>query len=1453
MGNNNNSKSVIVPFELISLPSAPTENATKEISIKPFIQKVLRALENDLQDDKSFGCKIKTCHTHAGSKIHFDSFVEAELLFHNSYYNERFAALTVNYISNIMAELSEEEKTKIKNILLIGYEKYSELFLTTLREKVKDRVKSKLACEYCVYETNAVVYDGERHEVSEIRRLKLEENKDLKVESEDVAGSNNDGFLTFRVDETLFLFIVPINTSLSTMDKMVAKFNEILGCTKKEDIITKWKDCFKNYLCLITLYSNKEFFGFVDGNGKTIDVPEERIEFFINELNGDDYYLSTGNNRNGKKFEHIDDSKIKNFVICKADSWNATNCGCCFPKNGNLSEETPMFGVNRSSVVPMLKFGHYTESKPVKELTSDNNVVTNFKRVWELSKYMEYRHIVRSDNHFQFYFHTEKYLENELSSVGLNDKSEIINWLISIGSSYKKKSTVFDYLVAPRHSTNAKFVYLVKNFVFGGKARIIFFDADREYRSNLSAKYSDLISALSNIKSSNLDYEIRFHFVDDMINSGATFSSAKNLISSIIAEAVGENIQDKISLFYDGILLINRMSEKRQNYYIPVNGDYNNFHYYVNVNISSMRNHEDACTLCKLGYDYKKVREQCATNALADICSEIIYGHKPEQYVQGEGKSSDNKKAKNENKYKSAQSILEKRYLFFISHLLNYRIANKFCLSEEEQHFIESERTSSGLTNLLRKYYDYNSIKKYIANLDESGSGFKICDVSFIWEIAFIKAISRPFFTYHIRSCQAAFAFCLDRLNYIISDENVTATDKIKNSMRIQTLVKALADMNSNYIIRKQILDNLFKWADTYDELINFDDESLCNEEKNYIIKRLFKPESLLHYIKKDLVLSRDTTKSLLLEHIILKQSESGFFGSKIEDNNQTYIENFNEDKDFKLENDMSQKIPAISLQGKLYLENNLILRSTLQKDIDKLLDDNINADSLYFFENFSKVWRLNTGTNLVNDTAIFNQYKEVVGCLSSFNIMENRNEISNSVNKLLKLVDGEIRAFAFLHDTNENNELFQFFALQENLFDDMDNNKLGESYKFPELLTSQAFFHEENLENIRKVIDDKEDLIFISDVLHNGISQALIVRFRSDKGINEENDVNIDNKLDDSIYFQLWGFEKSKPKHWFALKLLLTLRNNFVNFIKNIKLQELIEERKVATQKEALAINKAATHSQSENFFMEDIISSEIESDGSRDPNRQRAKKIISYIPEDKQAEYERDIEDAFTDIKNLTQPSEREIYSAISKIPIDCEEKFILFDRYFQLLSNEIISSVYRRVIRKEDIAVGKGKTHYVLTLCRLFDFKKKDKQIKVNFYLKIKQELKTVKVNFRFNREPELMCVPNINFIEGGIDGWVFINLIMVANFAEHCDAKNNMIVSISENSVEFKNDTAACDTKYEKYEHIPPWLFRKEDQHITLWTFKHAFNSVDKRGLQCNIKVDNNDFIVTFSFN
>lgn len=1453
------SELAIFPFDLIKFPTEKFDNAGT-VEKEPFIEKVEKVLGNNVQDPTNFGCKINNCHTHAGSKIHFESFIEAELLFHNSYYNERFASLAKNFVSN---ELKIEN---IKNILLIGYENYSELFLVTLKNKIIELGKQ---CDYCVYMTESCINNGNRYDRQVINRLGKCNSKII------IDGGSDGGNIEFNKDETtLCLFIVPINTTLSTMDKMVAKFRKVVF----DNAVQRQGDrglIQEAYLCLITLYDKNEFF----------DLSKDKLV-----LNAKD------------KFETISNKPVRNFVLFEHKHSPATKCVCCFPNNNQYIKETPMFGVNRGSVVPMLKFGKEKylvpidtndtmggdASKKIKEKEYD--AIKNLSRVWKLSEYMQYSHIFRGGNHFQFYFHTAKYLGDIAYEIEDEKKrNELRDWLDSLKGKYDYKKNddssntskdiqIFDYLIAPRHPTNAQFVYLVNKYVFCGSARIIFFEADKEYRSNLLAKYSDFIAAISNIRNSGIKYEVRFHYIDDVINSGATFLNAKNLISSLIKEA--DMTDEGVKLFYSAILLINRISVDRRNFYIPNNiGDVNSaygFHYFINVKISPMRSHEDACTLCKLCMDYEKIRQTCATNFLAHICSDMIDRHKLNYYSEKKG---------------SGYSSREKRFLFLITHLLNERLANILALKNETS--VDTEMDEKGIRSVLANYYEFSKIKK-LSSEDFFGENSDKCDRivaddDFIWKIAFIKAISRPFFTYHIRWCQASFAFCLKKLNDIIDTQRKKAKKKLTNkeirtSVLVQTLVKGLSDMNANYIIRQINLSTLIEIADWYYALKDKVAKWLSNgEERQYLEKRLFNQNSLLHYIKKDLVLSRDTTKSLLLEYILLTGKEDVFFGTENQSLNTEAEDDTHES--YGVENFISEENGKYSLSftGVLYLENNLILRKALKDDIDKLDKNPEKSLKFYFFENFENVLRLNLDKNFngVLNTDFFEAYKAVTTSLLVFENAKSseREDFSAKLNNLLeKLGASEMKTLAFLHDTNEENKLFQFFTVAGKPSE--SGTEFGCAFDGT-LKTSQAFFHDDNLENIRKAIggeavikkkkeDVNNDIFFIDDVLANN-KKSLVIRFGlglkddyegievlrcgdkqgengKDDGVTDEQkntqnairEVNLNdlgNKPDNSIYFQIWGFNRKNQLHWFALKLFLTFRDDFVRLIQKVNLQELIEERKAGIQRAALAINKAATHGGSDKYVNFNVL------------------QAVS-----------------LSDIDEVTFLKQYKTSMCVSNGGINT----FSYDRYLQLLADEHISSLYRKIVKNEDYyflnsdftadkVERKLRSVFSESLKNATSQKDNKKVTKNSFTytmqvpVNLPREIKICHVKFNFKQSSDSSHYICPEWFENGRYGIIWLTILMTANFAEHAYSKGNdkLDVTVYTDRIEYRNSVVNCDeNELNKSMHIPPWVF-KDNQHLTIWTMVNAKKYSDEEFLFFNVKIKNNvktnDKVFTATYN
>lgn len=1421
------------PFHYIKFKEidAETGEIIQEI---PFIQQVKYVLQNNIQEPNVFGCKIKNCHTHAGSKIHFSNFIEAELLFHNSYYNHHFAQLTLQSIRKL---LNKEEYKGVSEIALIGYENYSELYLQELNRLLGEELRKKnKRCRYCVYETiSECKPDGSRVNKASIREEKGEKSTEK---------------------ETLHIFIVSINTSLSTMDKMMAEYLENFESDLKEKFLY---ECF----CLITL-------GRRDKSNE--DKKYEYWEYY-RDKNG----FPKGRLRPEKgRFQHIKKDVI-NFVLFESDWRNSKQCNNCFPDQAKGEEkksilcEMPMFGVNRGSVVPMLKIGKSDYLNPIDPIES-KIYKENLRRIWRLSNCLSYSHVLRGENHFQYYFDTEKFLAE--------NKGDLKRFLCSLKDRIVSKNdeTIFDFIVAPRHRTNAGWVHLVNECVFDGTARIMYFDVDKEYRSNIKAKYSDLANALENIQSSEQEFKIRFHFVDDTIHSGTNYLRAKNLVTSLTA---GITEKERLFLFDSVILLINRLSPDTKRFYMGT-GKYIS---YVDVNISPMRRHDDACTLCKLIYDYHIIKNESATNEMADICQKVIENHKgKDASILDDCKEMTT----------SVWNEIEKRFIFLISHLLNERISNRFALhlNKEPSEPINSEEGYEEIENILKIYY--RSMKKIFKNyIDESD----IEDKELVWKIAFIKAISRPFFIYHIRQRQAAFSFCLEELDTKLfpnTGKKMTRSEKKRNNVLVKTLVKALSDMNANYIIRREIFEHLIEFAkDGDNQYYEIDAQKGMDEINLYINKNIFTSQSLVHYMKKTVTLSRDFTKSLLLEYILLFNSETPFFegvGRNVEKLTGTrfpMVEHFLENGEFSNS--------RLSVYGKLYLENNVIFKDMLgkKKNLDKIIahmetGNRELVNELYFISNFIEIWNLNLRNEAICSIDILNAYKKLKEKINGFaeSSERERKDFSNELNEFFDRISEKgtgkvstLRGLFFVQDQKEakgntetvmehNKEqailarkcapLFRFFTLA-------GDPAISDTYlecRYENLSTSQAFFYDGNIAELNKGVDENlsSSIFFIHDELgRDENAETLIVRFGDAVNYNEiQVDCNEESEAsiitDQSIYVQIWGFDKCSLEHWFALKLLLTLREDIVDLIKRINLNQLVESRKVAMQKAALSISKASTHSQAEKYFAELLITQGISSNECGSDEEKEAEiysQILSVItskigdPDVQVNGY--DMKEAIKDA--LHTWSQHDIYDIIMQIPIqDLSYRWIMYDKYYQLLADEFISSLYRKRIKNEEFFSNcKFKMDLRKSLVHILGMRDET----VMIITRVNGRLVQCQINLKLEENCEIV---NRYMSESGIDIYVFIILLVAMNVCEH-EKSPSLNVYISSKKIVFENVVSdifkALNGK--KYWYIPPWLFPKNDQHTSLWTLGHLYRDsgpwVDAR---FEIDEINKKFITEFVF-
>lgn len=1354
----NKEKTNIFPFEYIPYYLGKDEKAKC-----PFIQNVEKVLQTDLQESDSFGCRIKGSHTHAGSKVHFKDFIEAELLFHNSFYNYGFAYLTVE---RIRTELKEKSKN-INEVVLIGYENYSELYLQEVQSLLQS---SQIKCDYCVYETVAK-FDGDSRSTTQTIRNLYNDISDKIIQINYGYNFDTTHVNKYSVNNTLFVFIVPINTTLSTMDKMVSLFKKTTGIKYNFD-----DQCL--FLCLITIGSN--------------GVDKKNYYW---EYNKDTLILTP---QEGRFLEINTSTEVTTFAFIETQ-WmygkpteDKAFCECCFPDKSEsigltIYDEKPIFDVTRGSVVPMLQLGRKTQLKPVEKIHTIKNK-DNLERVWEISNHMAYKHVVRRENHFQYYFDSMGFLNKQSAQESVTEYLQKLRE--SFISKTPETTTVYNFIVAPRHETNAKWVTLVHNNIFTNDvnrynpeydgARVLYFDITKEYRSNIKSKYSDFYRAIQNIEKSGQEAEIRFHYVDETISGGNNFIRAADLIRSLIAGISTHKL--KISLFHSIFLLYGRSSADTRMFYLDIfnsigfndkqtNNLNKNFHEYVHINNSVMRNYEDACTLCKLTNNYRKIQKYCATNEMADICDIVIENHKecPIEEI--------------EKYHGNFQCSYEKKLLFFISHILNERLStNNSPIFPKEKNMmqidVESDFSISKIENVLQDYYD--NLRQWLI----SEKLIKENEITFDdFQNAFIKSISRPFFTFHLRKRTASFAFCIKTLAKEIHKKNDDYNFKL-----IETLVKALSDMNANYIIRQAPFEKLMHIAHEGDKI------EVAKEHK----RKYFNSTNYIHSIKKMLSLTQDSTKSLLLERLLVENNEDGFFGEQ-------YHEEMFYAKDFSCGNKLTPK-------GVLYLENNRIIKDAL-KDISQG-KITTGKDVPYFLDNFKNICEINACEFITEDsfTDFMNSYRNLYDNEYSFNV--NINDIDKKLSAIIKLFDKRLSITSFVRDNgvtlNEKdiNKLFEFFMLS-----DVTNTNI-----------KKRFYNDDNFNKLHNILEKNED----SDIII--LDNEILIKYRD----NAKQNKNIQN-VDESIYIKISRFNSNEINHWFMLKIILTLRDNFVNLIKNSNMSVIISERSKMMREAALRINKASTHS-NRGVYM------------------------------------------------NMHFWDKQPVYPLASAYEIPSESSKLPLEKYLQLISNEWISSEYRKTVRDgiydleqmDGLYADLSSQYAVADISNEAKFQKDNlvnffglsetvndcPTYNMNFYDENTQQFQSVIIEFRGINNFDNYKYASVLSPIGNMQSLILIITLMAENVIKHnknetyklsvefCDNGDLLLKNVCNNSgfLEKTINLLVCH----------PWIFNKidlnrESPHITLWTLKHVYAVLSKvldNKTSLNIVSDKNSFGIEF---
>ena len=810
-----------------------------------FEKAVKLTLQSDIQE-QDFGCCVSDSHVRVGSKIHVtDKFYEAQELFKTPHYLQRFGYLIARRIHT-----SLRDAQRYGNIVLVGYETYSELLIITIEKFLKRMLQDDEYWPSDKTEIERIIFEnGETHDQAVLRESRSDHSE--------------------LSEETNVVLIVPINSTLSTHSKVWAKLAAQHRFTKVE------RPAYNMAVILIRAGTGEEL--------------EEIEKVFWNKIS-----------IQVKTIETQLVSPHVNYLISVATTWwDPLQCKKCYPETNNLItdliDEMPIIDTNKASVIPTQMIGLRSQ---IDSAFSDIGMENDEARICHenligmsddgTTKALTYGHIACNGNHFQYFFNTETLLDNILSRPAAKDDLE--NWLVkevrdklkSEGCQNDSTKAVYDILVIPEHKRNAAWVDEVIKNVFVNDPYVLRFNVSKEFRDNVKTKCSNIAMLYHNLQKANKEAEIRFHFVDCTIASGRTFRRAQTLMRSLFPNDafLGEQ-KVKVSLFESIILVLNRASLDTQNTYIR------NGHYfaYISLHIPQMRNHEDACVLCNLEKQSLVLSERAATNEVAERWAKKANKHR--LIDVGELEQLENEFVL---QCQRVNELTEKERI----DLENTRLRRKNAADLSYRRLYCAETVYKEINLLGVKRNDTDAVEKTIWDILKRTfkKRSKLEQAEYL--ISYIKVISRPFLIYRKSILEASFRVRLKLLTALLTGSKTTLPQEVADEFEslinqlssttrnakvnkkkyeellalLETLSGSLAKNNSNYMIRKVSYAKIFGFFRSKClPLLPDDKQKRKNEEQEF--------ESwYVNTVKRLIESSGDETKCLWLEKLLITGSE---------------------------------------------------------------------------------------------------------------------------------------------------------------------------------------------------------------------------------------------------------------------------------------------------------------------------------------------------------------------------------------------------------------------------------------------------------------------------------------------------------------------------------------------------------------------------------------------------
>lgn len=687
------------PGDLVNNPHCfdNVELCVAKERMKRWLIDLREAITTDFSDAKRVGSKIKNCVTHMHiSGVHIDTFYQIDQIFTNAYWSAKLGEWLAHSVGS----------TSPGPFVLYGYGHLTEPTLLKAMEGLGQ-------CQYMIYE------DGYHYTVE-------------KTSGSDLSFScpKSDMHAILEKGATV-VFIMPISTTMATFKRMGdLLFDEFNG-------IDSQKINFKFISVFQVIAADRE---------------SERIsERFFQNCQGSKVIYT-------EPFLGARSSEKDCYCLLKLGAkWQAPDrCAFCYPEEKGY--ERMLYTTDDTSLVPTMQLQVFSRSE--NDFVESQESLDFFEKDKKSGKYLYasalmYQHIERQDSHYSQYIQTNALLNLVIENGKFEQWAKKIKDLLKI-----KDDKKINIIIAPSHVSNQKFPIEINKAIFDGKAHIISVNATKTYRSNFEAEFSNyflLADVLrARLKSSgatgdSMSTYIRCFYVDDQINTGATYSRIKSLIQNLFHRRT-EDLKNYFIKFDAVITLIDRHSRSSLINYVD---DPRQFISLFKVNVPAIRSNGDSCPLCKRVSTDKSLELCAALDTTAKICAERREAHSVNEISDAKKKTAEAMQKHQDE----CEELMERHMRRFEAENVLW---NKIRMAEWQRY----RQDESEEFTFLQELYNIiaGEIFRTVDELDDE-------DEKVEYLISFIKVLPRPFLSFRPFVATAAIALLRGICDSMLSED----------------------------------------------------------------------------------------------------------------------------------------------------------------------------------------------------------------------------------------------------------------------------------------------------------------------------------------------------------------------------------------------------------------------------------------------------------------------------------------------------------------------------------------------------------------------------------------------------------------------------------------------------------------------------------------------------------